>query len=80
VPVDILVERRQYLGACHTEEELQHVFQYFRELKPEFDSIIRNQKLLPWHDRKGILDYVEHFYVLTGDKEIVKKEFLRGCE
>ncbi len=80
VPVDILVERRKYLGLCFTEEESGEVFDFYRELRPVFESVIREQKLIAMQDRKGILDYVDKFYVLIDNRDLVAEEFMSGCE
>ncbi|MFH0841221.1 MAG: hypothetical protein V1903_01240 [Bacteroidota bacterium] len=80
VPVDILVERRRYLGSCFTAEELGEVFDFYRELRPLFTSIIREQKLITLEDRKGILDFVDKFYSIIDNRDLVAEEFMSGCE
>jgi len=80
VQEDILVERRRYLGGCFTEADFSEAFEFYREMKPVFETIIKYQKILAFEDRKAILDYVEGFYRIIGDSSLVKEEFLRACK
>jgi hypothetical protein len=80
VPEDILVERRKYLGSCFTEEELSEAFDFYREMKPVFESVIREQKLISSQDRNGILDFVDKFYAIIDNRDLVAEEFLSKCK
>jgi len=80
IPEDILVERRKYLGSCYNEKELHEVFEFYREMKPVFESIIKEQKLLSREDRLSVLEYVNKFYAIISNGDNVKKQFLGVCE
>lgn len=71
--------RRVYMGICFTAEELTDVFDYFRMLKPQFESILNN-RLIPLYNRKLDLKYLDSFYEITGNKDLVKQEFIDTCQ
>ncbi len=77
---DALNNRRLYQGPCTTEEALEEIFDYYRTIRPVFRSILRKQRLIANSDRIGILDYIDTFYELIKDTEIVRHEFLKVCE
>jgi hypothetical protein len=80
VPEKFLSKRRVYKGLCYTEEEFKRTFEFFRKLKPVFESIINNQEIISKATRKENLRYLESFYTTIEDKELFKKEFLDVCE
>jgi hypothetical protein len=80
VPENLLTDRRQYKGLCFTDDEFKEIFAFYRELRPAFDSIINNQKFIPNYDKKQIFRYIDNFYKLTESSELIKQEFLVGCE
>jgi len=71
--------RRRYKGICYTEEELMQVFKYFRELKPRFRAVIKNEKALSGNARIEIMDYLNYSFSLLRSRA-VRKEFLKTCE
>jgi len=80
VPEDLLTERRVYKGLCYTDEEFKKIFEFYRELKPEFESIINNQKLISKYTRRQILDYLYNFYTVIDKSDLFKQAFLSTCE
>jgi len=80
VPEDLLAERRIYKGICYTFDEFSDIVKYFEDKRPVFESIIKKQKLISLYTRKEILVYIDQFYTILGDSEMIKKEFLVNCE
>ena len=80
IPENLLTDRRHYRGICFTDDEFKEIFEFYRELKPAFDSIIKNQKLIPNYNKKQILKYIDSFYTLSENSDLIKQEFLAGCE
>ncbi len=79
-PENLLVDRRVFKGLCYTEEEFRQVFDYYRELRPVFRSIIRDQKLLSYESRRHILSYISQFYTIINTRDLFTNEFLEHCE
>jgi len=77
---DILAERRQYLGSCHTEKELREAFDFYWKLKPAFESIIKKHKPLAHSDRTILFDYLNEFYTIIRDNNRVREVFLSVCD
>jgi uncharacterized protein YktA (UPF0223 family) len=80
VPDEYLSNRRVYKGLCYTDNEMQEIFEFYRGLRPAFESIINNQKLIAAYRRKQILKYIDYFYGVINSKELIKQEFLDKCE
>jgi hypothetical protein len=80
VPEQFLSKRRVYKGICFTEEEFNRTFDFYRKLRPEFESLINNQELISKATRKENLRYLEEFYQTIDNKAQFKKEFLDVCE
>jgi hypothetical protein len=79
VPEELLEKRRKYKGICYTVDEFNDVFDYFRELRPVFESIINNMKLISRNSRRQDIKYLEDFYKVTENNELIKQEFLNVC-
>ena len=69
-----------FKGLCYTEEEFNRTFDFYRKLKPEFESLINNQEIISKATRKENLRYLEEFYQTIDSKVLFKKEFLDVCE
>jgi len=80
VPAEFLADKRVYKGICYTEDEFRQVFDYFRELKPVFKSIVREQKLITATSRRHILSYMNEFYFIINSRILIKEKFLGHCE
>jgi hypothetical protein len=76
VPEDMLRDKRVYRGIRYTEEEFKEIFEFYRKLRPVFESIINNQVLLSKYNKKYLLGYIGHFYTVIENNELIKKEFL----
>ena len=80
VPAKQLSEKRVYRGLCYTDEEFTDIFTFYENLRPGFESIIKNMGLLSKSDRRQMLRYVNHFYAVIKNKDLVKREFLTVCQ
>ncbi len=80
VPEYLLPERRIYKGLCFTDEEFKDVFEFYRQLRPEFETLINNMNLLSKMIRKERIKYLDYFYKVIENKELIKREFLDVCQ
>lgn len=80
VPEDSLKNRRVYKGLCYTDDELHEIFEFYRGIRPEFESIIRNQDLISNSNKKQLLRYIDSFYEVFKSNELIHSEFLDMCE
>ena len=75
-----LSKRRVYKGLCYTEEEFERIFEFYRNLRPVFESIINGQELVSKITKRENIRYLDEFYNTIRDKELFQKEFLDVCE
>lgn len=80
VPEKYLSKRRIYKGLCYTEDEFNRVFEFYRNLRPVFETIINSQEFISRATRRENISYLESFYTTIEDRESVKREFLDVCE
>ena len=80
VPDELLPDRRVYKGLCFTANEFKDIFEFYRVLRPVFESIINNMDLISKKTRKQMIKYIEYFYTVTESSELIKREFLDVCE
>ncbi len=80
VPEYALADKRVYKGLCYTDDELKDVFEFYRNLKPEFESLINNQELISKYSRKQMIRYIGDFYSVIDNANIFKKEFASTCQ
>lgn len=80
VPDEMLSDKRVYMGICYTENEFNEVFEFYRKLRPVFESIIDKQQLLSKSDRNYIIGYISHFYKVIESNKLIKQEFLDKCQ
>lgn len=80
VPEYLQPERRVYKGLCFTEEEFKDVFEFYRQLRPEFETLINNMSFLSKMARKEKVKYIDYFYKVIDTKVLIKKEFLDVCQ
>jgi hypothetical protein len=80
VPDYLLPNRRIYKGLCFTNEEFRSIFEFYRKLRPEFESLIHNMSLLSKMNRKEKIKYIDYFYKVIESNALIKKEFLDVCQ
>ena len=80
VPAKQLTEKRIFRGLCYTDEELRDLFNFYRNLRPEFESIINTTELLSKSDRRRLLRYLNYSYAVINSRDLVKREFLAACQ
>ena len=73
------IKDRYYLGACRTHEELQPVFQKFKEKKEKMLSICTEFSPLPKPVREEITDYINTFFKILEDENSCKKMIVQHC-
>jgi len=72
--------RRDYKGICYSEKELLEVFNYYRKMKPVFNKIIRDEKLINASLRFDLKDYISYSISLLRSRNVLKTYFLGRCE
>ncbi|MFH0842191.1 MAG: hypothetical protein V1903_06180 [Bacteroidota bacterium] len=80
VPENMLSDKRVYKGVCYSYDELKQVFEFYRELKPQFESVINDQEVISKTGKKQILQYLNDSYRVLEDNELVANKFLNTCE
>ena len=80
VPFEYLQDRRVYKGVCQDSDDFSEILAFYREIKPEFKSIIENMDLIPRYSLIRNKQYIEEFYTFIEDPEIIKARFLESCE
>jgi len=73
------IKDRYYLGACRTHEELQPVFQKFKEKKEKMLIICTEFSPLPKPVREEITDYINTFFKILEDEKSCKKMIVQHC-
>jgi hypothetical protein len=79
VPEYLLKDKRIYKGLCYTNDEFKDTFEFFRKMKPVFESVIDNQELISKYDKKYIVRYIDRFYEVIEDEDLFRREFLNAC-
>lgn len=79
VPEYLLKDKRIYKGLCYTNDEFKDTFEFFRKMKPVFESVINNQELISKYDKKYIIRYIDRFYEVIENEDLFKREFLNAC-
>ena len=79
IPDEMLENRRIYKGLCYTSEEFNEIFDFYRKLRPEFESLIMKQEDISKFSRKQAVRFLDEFYNVTEDPERFKKVFLDAC-
>jgi len=80
VPENMLSDKRVYKGVCYSYDELKEVFEFYRELKPQFEYVINGQVLLSKTGKKQILQYLNDSYKVLENNELVANKLLNTCE
>jgi hypothetical protein len=79
VPEDLLPSRRLYNGICYSPEEFYRIFDYFRTLKPKFESIINSTEYISKSRRREKIAYLYYFYNGIKDNDLFQRDFLAVC-
>lgn len=80
VPDDQLATRRVFKGICFARFEIYEAFDFLNKLKPSFEAAIKRQRLLSAYDRSQLIIYLDSFYTLIQDPDLVTHEFIERCE
>jgi len=80
VPEKYLSTRRVFKGLCYSGDEFERTFEFYRKLRPVFESIINGQELVSKITRRENIRYLDGFYDIIEDRELFQKEFLEVCE
>jgi hypothetical protein len=80
VPDYRLVDPRIYRGLCNTNEEFNRTFEFFRKLKPVFESVINSQELIPKYKRRQLIRYIGQFYSVIDNERLFRREILSVCQ
>ncbi len=73
------IKERVYRGYGRTPEQLEIVFNKFRNLKDKFIALYENCPYLDAKQKKNSIKYIEEFYELINNKRAVKYSFIRNC-
>jgi hypothetical protein len=79
-PDEIINDRRVYKGIRFTDDQFREVFDYFKQLRPAFVSIITNQDLVSRINRREMLRYINEFYGVIDNKYLVQQKILNVSE
>jgi len=71
--------RRIYRGLCYNDAEFEEIFDFYRKLRPGFESIINGMDLLPKAERKRMIKYISYFYDVINNEDLIKQEFISNC-
>ncbi len=67
-----------------SDEIIKMVFEkyseFYRKLRPVFESIINNQDLISSYSRRRILRYINEFYTVIDNKYLIRRNILNVCE
>jgi hypothetical protein len=75
-----MMGNRSYKGLCYSTDEFEEVFGFYKELRPDLESVINDIDLISVSSRKKGLKYIESFYNVIEDSKLIKKEFLDECK
>jgi len=73
------VTERVYRGFPRSEEELQSVFDEFKQKRESINSLIMNFGLLKERTRKEAVEYLDEFYKTINNKSQVRSIFIDGA-
>lgn len=80
VPDSLLSNRRDYKGPCFSDDEYSTIFNRFRELRPAFEKEINRQTIISPYRRKLHIEYLNFFYNVISNKDLIEREFKNSCE
>lgn len=79
VPAYRLIDPQFYKGICMTDTEKKNAFDYFISMKPEFTDAILHDPLYPKSLKNQSIDYLDRFYHIIRNPELVKTEIDNKC-
>lgn len=74
------VSERIYKGICFSPEELNEAFDIFKKLRPGFESLVKKSSFISRYDRNQISFYLDSFYKIIENSELIKRDFIDICE
>jgi hypothetical protein len=77
---ELLPSGRVYKGLCYKADEFDEIFEFYRKLRPVFESIINNMEFISKSTKKSMIKYIEYFYKVIENNKLIKREFLDVCE
>lgn len=80
VPRNLLIDKRIYKGICYTVSEFDQILEFYLEMKPEFEALIEQEERLAKADRKRLINYIDHFYKVISNNDLLRSELLSVCE
>jgi hypothetical protein len=80
IPGNFISDRSVYKGLCYTDDEFSEIFEFYRKIRPVFESTVKRQKLISQESKNQIIKYINRFYTVIENRELIKKEFLDVCE
>jgi hypothetical protein len=73
------VRERLFRGFCRSPQEFENTFEIFRKNKEEIYRIYKNQEGIENSQLKQALEYIDEFYKVINNPNLIKKEFLEKC-
>jgi len=73
------VRERVYRGRCENNAYLDATLQRFRDARTAIYALIENQEGLVPVIRKSLIDYVDEFYRVIDDPQILQREIVDSC-
>jgi hypothetical protein len=80
LPDDIRTSRKIFRGACFLPSEFYAIFDFYRKLRPSFESIINKQKDFTAGNKNQLLLFLGEFYSVINNEQLVKEVFLGNCD
>jgi hypothetical protein len=74
------ISGRDYKGLCYSASEFEEVFNFYRGLRPTFESIITNMDHISNSAKKQMVKYIGSFYSIIDNPKLIKQEFSDKCE
>jgi hypothetical protein len=80
VPEESLVSTQVYKGICMTPEEQRKAFQYFEDMKNQFNATIQKDPYMSKPLKNQVIGFLKRFYGIIEDPELVQTEILLKCD
>ena len=73
------VSDRLFRGYCRSMEQFKEQFEYFKSKKSEIYGLYENFEPLAKRQRKDALNYIDDFFEIIDNDNLIKVEFLDRC-